>query len=367
MNLSNKRLKALDVFRGLTVALMILVNNGAGKEIYSELQHSKWNGLTLCDMVFPFFLFMVGMSTYLSLTKTCFAASSENLRKIGKRTLLLFLIGIAINWFDMLCSGKGSDLGHLRIWGVMQRIALCYGAVALLAVTVRHRYFPHIIIGLMIVYIGLISFGNGYGYYGDSFNIIAQVDLHLFGYDHLYHKSPVDPEGLLSTLPAIAHTMIGFWCCLEMQQPTRDVPSKIKFLKISGIIMVALGLFLYFIGFPINKRIWSPSYVFVTCGFAAWILGILIQYIDYNSQQGKDSVFTKTWLAFGTNPLFLYIMSEVLAILFGAFGIKDGLYNAIHALVTNGYNASLIYALAFVGIHIFAAILLYHKRIFIKI
>ena len=120
------RLKSLDVMRGLTVALMILVNNG-GEHNYSFLEHSKWNGLTPCDLVFPFFLFMMGMSTFLSLKKTEFKPSAAIYRKIAKRTILLFLIGLGINWFDMICNGGGLDFAHLRIWAVLQRIALWHG------------------------------------------------------------------------------------------------------------------------------------------------------------------------------------------------------------------------------------------------
>jgi predicted acyltransferase len=133
------RLKSLDVMRGLTVALMILVNNG-GEHNYSFLEHSKWNGLTPCDLVFPFFLFMMGMSTFLSLKKTEFKPSAAIYRKIAKRTVLLFLIGLGINWFDMICNGGGLDFAHLRIWAVLQRIALCYGVVAMLAITLETTY-----------------------------------------------------------------------------------------------------------------------------------------------------------------------------------------------------------------------------------
>lgn len=367
------RLKSLDIFRGLTVAFMILVNNGAGDEIYSALQHSKWNGLTPCDLVFPFFLFMVGMSTYLSLKKTHFKPTQAIIVKIAKRTSLLFLIGIGINWFDMICNGNGLDFGHLRIWGVMQRIALCYGVVGFLSITINHRYILHVILGILIFYMGILTFGNGYAYDAAT-NIIAQTDLSIFGNDHLYHKSPVDPEGLLSTLPAIAHTLIGFWCCKNIQVQGQGIKDKIKFLKVAGLIMVILGFFLSCIGFYINKRIWSPSYVFVTCGFAAWLLGILTQFTDKASNtptsdkpDKQESMFTKLWLSFGMNPLFLYVMSEMLSIVFGTFGIKEALYNALHVLILNGYLASLAYALIFVAIHAAMGAWLYKQRLFIKI
>lgn len=358
------RLKSLDVMRGLTVALMILVNNG-GEHNYSFLEHSKWNGLTPCDLVFPFFLFMVGMSTFISLKKTEFKPSAHIYRKIAKRTILLFLIGLGINWFDMICNGDALDFAHLRIWAVLQRIAICYGVVALLAITLNHRYFIHTIIGLLVVYMGILVFGNGYAY-DASTNILAQVDRSIFGINHLYQRSPVDPEGLLSTIPSIAHTMIGFLCCKYISVAGQTVDSKIKVLKVAGLVMVALGFGLSLIGFGINKRIWSPSYVFVTCGFASWILGILLQFID-NKPSSKDNILTKGLLAFGMNPLFLYVMSEALAILFGSFDIKAEIFIGIQSVISDEYVASLTYALFFVAIHAAMGIWMYHRKIFIKL
>lgn len=358
------RLKSLDVMRGLTVALMILVNNG-GEHNYSFLEHSKWNGLTPCDLVFPFFLFMVGMSTFISLKKTEFKPSAHVYRKIAKRTILLFLIGLGINWFDMICNGDALDFAHLRIWAVLQRIAICYGVVALLAITLNHRYFIHTIIGLLVVYMGILVFGNGYAY-DASTNILAQVDRSIFGINHLYQRSPVDPEGLLSTIPSIAHTMIGFLCCKYISVAGQTVESKIKVLKVAGLVMVALGFGLSLIGFGINKRIWSPSYVFVTCGFASWILGILLQFID-NKPSSKDNILTKGLLAFGMNPLFLYVMSEALAILFGSFDIKAEIFIGIQSVISDEYVASLTYALFFVAIHAAMGIWMYHRKIFIKL
>ena len=350
--------------RGLTVALMILVNNG-GEHNYSFLEHSKWNGLTPCDLVFPFFLFMVGMSTFISLKKTEFKPSAHVYRKIAKRTILLFLIGLGINWFDMICSGDALDFAHLRIWAVLQRIAICYGVVALLAITLNHRYFIHTIIGLLVVYMGILVFGNGYAY-DASTNILAQVDRSIFGINHLYQRSPVDPEGLLSTIPSIAHTMIGFLCCKYISVAGQTVDSKIKVLKVAGLVMVALGFGLSLIGFGINKRIWSPSYVFVTCGFASWILGILLQFID-NKPSSKDNILTKGLLAFGMNPLFLYVMSEALAILFGSFDIKAEIFIGIQSVISDEYVASLTYALFCVAIHAAMGIWMYHRKIFIKL
>lgn len=364
-----QRLMSLDILRGLTVALMILVNNGAGEEIYAPLQHSKWNGLTPCDFVFPFFLFMMGMSTFLSLRKSNFTPSPNIFRKIAKRTFLLFIIGLAINWFDMACSGRPFDFAHLRIWGVMQRIALCYGVVSLLAITVKHRFFMPLIIVLLVLYTVILIFGNGYAYDAEI-NSLAQVDLQLFGYDHLYHKSPVDPEGLVSTLGSVAHTMIGFWCCGKIQKMGQSIREKTHFLIVFAVAGIVVGCVFHVLGIEPNKRIWSTSFTLLTCGAAAAVLALLVRWIDTNVSESPSLLrqfFVTPCLIFGTNPLFLYVASEALAIIFGTVGIKDGSYAIIHSVVTNGYNASLIYSLLFVALHLAMGAWLYWKRIFIKI
>jgi len=357
---SKARLLSLDILRGLTVAAMILVNNGAGKFTFSTLQHSRWNGMTPCDLVFPFFLFIMGISTYLSLRKTNFTLSAPVMKKIVRRTVLIFLIGLAINWFDMACDGRPFDFAHLRFYGVMQRIALCYFAVSMLALVMNHRYLLPVSFGLLLVYAIIISAGGGY-VYDSARNILAQVDLNLLGYDHLYHKSPVDPEGLLSTISAIAHTMIGFFCG-KLICNARDNDEKVMHLMLIGAALVIAGWLLQF-EYPLNKRIWSPSYVLVTCGGAAMLQGILMYIIDI---RGSKS-WTTPLLVFGINPLFLYVVSELLGILFGATGIKDGAYSAINTVITNPYFASLCYALLFVSLHAAMGWILYKRKIYIKL
>ena len=198
--MTHRRLLSLDVLRGITVAGMILVNNGYG-ESFAALQHSRWNGLTPCDLVFPFFLFIVGVSTYLSLRKFDFRLSAVVAKKVFRRTLLIFLIGLAINWFDLAIGGDWLPLDHIRIFAVLQRIALCYCAASFFALTVPHRFTVPAIITLLAVYTIILLLGNGYAC--DVSNILARVDRFLFGEAHLYHKSPVDPEGLLGTIPSM--------------------------------------------------------------------------------------------------------------------------------------------------------------------
>lgn len=356
---NSKRLLSLDILRGITVAGMILVNNGGGKYVYATLQHSKWNGLTPCDLVFPFFLFIVGISTYLSLSKTGFQPSKPTLVKILRRIVLLFLIGLFINWFDLACGGDIMPFDRIRIWGVLQRIAICYGAVSFFALTVNHRYTLAVIASLLILYAVLLIVGNGYAY--DETNFLAVADRYLFGYAHLYHKSPVDPEGLLSTIPAIAHTLIGFYCCQMMMQ-AKDVKDKTLLFLFVGSILVIIGYLASF-GLPPNKRIWSPSYALLTCGMASLLQGVMMFLIDIKHRKS----WTTPFLIFGVNPLFLFVLSELVAIIFSHTGIKAALYQIINGIIPNAYTASVVYALLFVLLCGIVGLFLDKKNIYIKL
>ena len=354
-----QRLVSLDVLRGLTVAGMILVNNGAGDETFEPLKHSVWNGMSLADLVFPFFLFMVGISTYISLRKFKFEWSAPLARKILKRTLVILLIGWGIYWFEFCCKGEFFPFDHLRIPGVLQRIALCYGIVSLLAVTVNHKRLPWLAGILLIGYALLLMVGNGY-VCGHE-NILSVVDQNIFGDAHLYHKSPIDPEGLLGLIPSVAHTLIGFWCG-KLLLEHHELKDKMLNLFLFGFVLLAIGL-LFTYGLPLNKRIWSPTYVLVTCGLATSLLALFIYLID---DKGSKQ-WTPFFVSFGVNPLFLYVLSELLCIVFDDFGIKSALYGAIHSIITNGYFASLCYAIVFVLINWAVGYPLYKKKIYIKI
>ena len=227
-----QRLLSLDVLRGITVFGMIVVNNAGGKYSYDSLQHSVWNGLTPCDLVFPFFLFIMGISTYIALRKFQFQPSTAVIRKIVRRTALIFLIGWGIYWFEFACEGDFFPFAHIRILGVLPRIALCYGIVSLLALYVRPKGLAWIAGFLLLGYAFLLHFGNGYAQ-DAGVNILAIWDTNVLGYEHLYHKSPVDPEGLTSTLSAIAHTIIGFLCGRLIME-TKDLNQKIIKLFVAG-------------------------------------------------------------------------------------------------------------------------------------
>lgn len=350
------RFISLDVLRGITVAGMILVNAGQG-DTFAPLKHSAWNGMTPCDLVFPFFLFIMGISTYLSLRKFNFQMSSKVVWKIIKRTIVIFAIGLAINWLGSAVWGDAS-LSHLRIMAVLQRIALCYCVVSFFAILVSHRYIMPCIMGILVIYAVILLIGNGYT--EDPSNIAVAIDRAILGENHLYHTA-VDPEGLLGTLPAIAHTLIGFFCGKLMME-TKETNNKVLSFMIAGATMVFVGYLLQY-GLPLNKSIWSPSFVLMTCGLAASLQGLLMYLIDI---KGKKQ-WTTPFLVFGVNPLFLYVFSEVMAILFGRFGVSEVLYNGIHSVVSNTYWTSFFFALTNVLICGFVGYLLFKKKIYIKI
>ena len=362
----NQRLLSLDILRGITVAGMILVNSGWG-ESFEMLCHSEWNGMTPCDLVFPFFLFIMGISCYLSLVKSEFKPTPQVIRRIVKRTVLLFAIGLFINWFDHAIEGDLLCFGHLRIWAVLQRIAVCYGIVSLFALFCNHKYTIPVVIGLLVVYAAILVLGNGY-VQDASVNVLAQVDLHLFGYDHLYHHSPVDPEGLLGTISSVAHVLLGFYCGRLIRQK-QTVSEKVIALFVVGTVLV-IGGYLLSYGLPLNKCIWSPSYVLVTCGLASLLQALLMRIIDMKGT--PDSCLLTHYLqtffhVFGVNALALYVSSELLAILLGNLGVSEWVFNGLHTLIPPQKWASLAYALYFVLLNFAIGYVLFRKKIYIKL
>lgn len=391
---TSKRILALDILRGITIAGMIMVNNpGTWAHIYAPLRHAEWNGLTPTDLVFPFFMFIMGISTYISLRKYNFEFSHSAALKIMKRTLLIFLIGMAIGWFSRFCyywSSAPSDLSfgenlwasvwtfdRIRILGVMQRLAICYGVVSIVALTLKHRYIPYLIVGLLVSYFILLTVGNGYAY--NETNILSVVDRAVLTPAHMYKDNGIDPEGLLSTIPAIAHVLLGF-CVGRMmlgdkansaQDRASLLNSHLIKLLLTGTILTFLGLLLDY-GCPINKKIWSPTFVLTTCGLASSFLGLLIWIIDVKGYK-KWSMFFES---FGVNPLFMYVMGGVLSILFGSirFPYGDGsisihsfLYKEMLAPALGDTAGSLAYALIFVAINWCIGYQLYKRKIYIKL
>ncbi len=380
------RILALDILRGITIAGMILVNNpGSWGKIYAPLAHAPWNGLTPTDLVFPFFMFIMGISTYISLRKYNFEASGSAIRKIVKRTVLLYLVGLGVAWFSLsMRSFNSAELTELpflqRFWqsvwnfdrirlsGVIPRLAVCYGTASIIALTVKHKYIPHLIIGILVGYFVLLLVGNGFAY--DHTNILSIVDYKILGEAHMYNDNGIDPEGVLSTIPSISHVLIGFMVGKSMFD-RKDIHSKIELFFIVGTVLTFAG-FLFSYACPINKKIWSPSYVLVTCGLASSLLALLTWIIDV---KGKKK-WCRFFEAFGVNPLFMYVLGAFLAIVFGNIilypggektSLKGFIYNDLLQPILGDYPASLAYALLFVGFNWIFGYYLYKKKIYIKL
>lgn len=368
--MKEQRLLSLDIFRGIAVAGMILFNNGWGIS-YEMLLHSRWNGMTPCDLVFPFFLFIMGISSYLSLSKSEFRPTTKVIFRVVRRTVLLFTIGLFIHWFAHALMGE-YGFAHLRISGVLQRIALCYCAVSCFALFCNHRYTLHTAVLLLAIYSVILIFGNGYAK-NPHVNILAQVDLQFLGNDHLFHGSAVDPEGLLGTISSIAHVMLGFYCGRLIGQ-VRPLGDKVIALFVVGTVLVVGGWLLSY-GLPLNKHIWSPSFVMVTCGLAALLQALLMWTIDRPATQkdaeAKNVQCSMQWYTFfrvfGVNALTLYVISELLATLLGKAGVSETIYGWIHSVIVSPKPASLVYALYFVLLNFAIGYVLYRKKIYLKL
>lgn len=382
---TNKRLLALDVLRGITIAGMIMVNNpGSWAYTYAPLQHAAWNGLTPTDLVFPFFMFIMGISTYISLKKYNFEFSASAALKILKRTVVIFAIGLVIAWFSTFCrtwnSLSGEELSfvsrlwqstwtfeHIRILGVMQRLALCYGATSIIALVMKHKYIPYLVVVILVGYFLLLVTGNGFE--DSNRSILAIVDRAVLGEAHLYGAN-IDPEGLLSTLPSIAHVLIGF-CVGQLLLGVKNISDQLLRLFLIGTILTFIGFLLSY-GCPINKKIWSPTFVLATCGLASSFLALLVWIIDVKGYKGWSRFFE----TFGVNPLFIYVMAGVVSILLGSIRVPyDGEFISLHGVLygkilqplLGDYPGSLAYALLFIAFNWGIGYILYKKKIYIKI
>lgn len=385
---NNNRLISVDVMRGITVAGMILVNNpGTWSQIYAPLRHAEWHGLTTTDLVFPFFMFIMGVSIFLSLNKSHFNHDRRTVMKILRRSVLLLLIGWGVGWFSRWWSGMQNpdktwweainNFTYMRFMGVFQRLAVCYCATALLAVTVSRRAMMWIAGVILAGYTVLLFCGNGLEF--SESNIIGSFDRALMGENHIYTETidgvsiKIDPEGLLSTLPAIAHCIIGFLCggiiCDE-----EDKYMKSYKLFIVGAVLTMTGFLLQY-GLPINKKLWTPTFVFTTCGLASTLLALLIYVTDIR----RKVAWTPFFRVFGTNPLFLYLLSTIMAISLGRIKITtvDDTKISLHTQIFNNFLvplcqdneilASLVFALAMVMVNWAIGYILYRKKVFIKI
>lgn len=345
--MTKQRYYSLDVFRGATVALMIMVNNpGTWGHMFAPLKHAPWHGCTPTDLVFPFFLFAVGNAMSFVIPRLQDAGNAVFWKKVIKRTILIFLIGLGLNWFPFVqwidgslqfrewASSLDPNKG-VRILGVLQRIAIAYFFASVLAYYFKPRTLIYISTVILFAYWGLCAFlgiGDPYsleGWFGTS------IDKDILGVAHMYKGEgiPFDPEGLMSALPSIVQVVFGYlvgvfikkqgqvdWIWTKVPTSTEPHFKLLSGLMVTGFILVVLG-WVWSLGFPINKKIWSSSYVLYTTGLGIMTIGGMIWYIEV---QGVKNWLTKFFDVFGKNPLFIFVLSGLLPKALGLIRIPNG-------------------------------------------
>ncbi|MEP6674194.1 MAG: heparan-alpha-glucosaminide N-acetyltransferase domain-containing protein [Ferruginibacter sp.] len=380
------RFYSLDVFRGATVALMILVNNpGSWAHLYAPLDHAAWHGCTPTDLVFPFFLFAVGNALAFVMPRLDAGGEGKFWFKVIKRTLLIFLIGLFLNWFPFV---KYNDAGKIvvrtfdsvRIFGVLQRIALSYffAAVIIHYFKVRGSFVMSAII--LLGYWVLCVAAHPSDPYSLSGWFGTNVDKAILGENHMYHGEGVafDPEGLMNTFAAIVQVIFGYMVgnYIIAKGKTQEM---LNGLFVAGCVLIFTG-FAWDMVFPINKKIWTSSYTVYTTGLALMILSVLIYIIEFKKRTGWWSSF---FSVFGKNPLFIFAMSAIVvktsAMLRFSKGFVNGKEQFSNPLAwfyetlckpiftSDPRIGSLIYAICFITMMWLLAWILDKKKIYIRV
>jgi predicted acyltransferase len=379
-----KRLISLDVFRGLTIAGMVLVNNpGTWSHIYWPLEHAEWNGWTPTDLIFPFFLFIVGVAIPLAFGKRIERGDARKslFIKVVIRSAIIFLLG------EFLAGFPYFHLSTIRIPGVLQRIAVCYFFAGLIYLITRPRTTAIIAVALLIIYHFLMTRGHAPGtYVGDlskEGSLASYIDRTVFG-PHVWRQAVVyDPEGILSTMGALATTLFGVLTGYLIRDKNKTPIEKVAVMMVAGFGCAIIG-WCWNPWFPINKSLWTSSYVFFTGGLALEFLALCYWLIDIKGYQR----WTKPFIIFGVNAIVLFVGTGVMARLMGMtsgfmgkfssllhvtkpdgspMALQPFIYNHLFASWLSPNNASLAFAICFILLWLFLMWLLYRKNVIIKI
>jgi predicted acyltransferase len=390
----NQRYYSLDVFRGATVALMILVNNpGSWSHIYAPLDHAEWHGCTPTDLVFPFFLFAVGNALAFVIPRLEAGGGAAFWKKILWRTALIFLIGIFLNWFPFIkwdhdqlifkpwsyLDAAGKEAG-VRIPGVLQRIALAYFFASVIVYYFKLRGAFVTAAVILFGYWFLCIAGNPADPYSLQGWFGTAIDKKIFGTGHLYTGEgiPFDPEGLMSLFAAIVQVLFGYFAGNYIITKGKT-PAMLNGLFVAGCVLIFTG-FCWDMVFPINKKIWTSSYTIYTTGLALLVISIMIYLIEFREQRGWWSRFFDV---FGKNALFIFILSGIIPRLLALYRIpgnvsgdgkqsyitpRDWFYEQVGKnIFSDPRNASLLYALCFILLMWSLAWILDKKKIYIKV
>ena len=375
MELANNRFTTLDIFRGMTICFMIIVNTpGSGATVWSPLDHAAWIGFTPTDLVFPSFLFAVGNA--LSFSKKKFESNPAFLAKIFKRTVIIFLLGYLMYWFPFMHRDHENwvfnPLANTRIMGVLQRIALCYFFGSLIVHYCSKKTAISISAALLLIYwVFLLVYGAAGEEYTMLGNAGTKLDILILGDAHLYHDhgGPVafDPEGLLSTLTGIVNVIGGYLAGAYIQRKGKNYEC-IATLLMMGVLLIALALFRGQF-FPIAKKLWTSSFVLLTIGLDLVILGVLIYAIELKQLKWG----TKFFLIFGRNSLAIYLLSELLLVIFQLVHVQHGvsfytwINNIFYQVIFPGAFGTLVFAISFMLLCWFVGYLMDKRKIYIKI
>ncbi len=355
------RLLSLDAFRGATMLLMVLVNNGGGDQSYRQLEHSAWNGWTLTDTVFPSFLWIVGVAITLSLGNRLAAGTrpAQLLPKIFRRSVILYVLGLLVYAFPDL------SLSHQRLLGVLQRIAICYLVASLIYLYCGTRAQLVWLVALFLSYWLLMTLvpvpGYGPGRLDVEGNFAHYVDRLVLGAHNYASTKTWDPEGIISTLPAIGTTLLGIFAghILRLDLP---LPARRRRLLLTGIGLVVLA-YICNIWLPVNKKLWTVSFALLMAGIDFIVLPAFLWLID---EKGIKKPF-EPFLITGMNAITIYLASEFLAEFLDSTNLHDRVYDKVFAPLASPVNASLLWALAFTALMYLLAYLLYRRRWFFRI
>lgn len=337
------RLVSLDAFRGAVIAFMVLVNNAGGSESYAQLQHSAWHGWTLTDVVFPSFLWMAGVSITLSLGKRLSAGvpARKLLPGILRRSAILFALGLLVYLFPDFA------FATMRIPGVLQRIAICYLAASCIYLTTGVRGQVAWIAGLLLAYWMMMRFapvpGFGSGQLDQAGNFAHYVDRIVFG-RHNYHAGDWDPEGLVSTLPAIATTLFGVMAG-HILRWKENLAQRLAWMAGLGAALLAAGLLLN-VSMPINKKLWTDSFALFMGGLDFLMFAAFAWVVDGLGFRRP----VKPLVIFGMNAIAVYMAAELLSSALDAVDAHEWIFDHVFAPIASPRNASLLFAMAFVAL-----------------
>ncbi|MBL0739657.1 acyltransferase family protein [Chryseolinea lacunae] len=363
--MTSQRLTSLDALRGFTIAAMILVNfPGDEAHVFAPLRHTVWNGLTPTDLIAPFFLFIVGISIVLAYGRKVALGEpkGELYRKIVIRFLKLFALGILLNLLPYF------NFSDLRYTGVLPRIALVFLPCAFLFLKTTARTQAIVGMGILIAYclcmLLIPTPGQGKVMLEPGVNLAAWVDLQWL--PGKMWQGTWDPEGILSTFPAIVSGISGLLAGHWLQS-AREPKDKVIGLMVAGLVSAAAG-YVWGLVFPVNENLWTSSFVLVTSGFAALLLGAAYYVVDLRGWTNG----TKIGIIFGANAIAVYVMAELLALVCYVFPLQGETLNhrVVNALVDAGVRAewaSALYAVCFVALNFLPAYVLYRRKIFIKL